>query len=220
MLEPVKIPQNVYVEDRIIGPVTLKQLIICGLGAGFSYAIYSTAAKMGHLGIPLTIMLWMPAAVAAAFAFVKINDLSLFNIVLLLIEHGNKPTQRVWSPHAGISINVVTRQAQEADVSKKLSENAAKLMELTTQMEKRQQELATLANQTPAAAELEIPATAEISPAAEISPRLKQAQQAMEEKVTAPVTPSRIQAQGLDPSRSIDGISGGLQAFEHIFKNP
>lgn len=27
-----KIPQNVQIEDKIVGPLTLKQLIICGVG--------------------------------------------------------------------------------------------------------------------------------------------------------------------------------------------
>ena len=62
-IEPVKIPQNVYVEDRIIGPITLRHLIICGLGGGISYALYSTAAKAGVMSMPLAVVLWSPALI-------------------------------------------------------------------------------------------------------------------------------------------------------------
>ena len=38
-IEPVKIPQNVYIEDRIVGPLTLRQTLIMAIGGGFSYAL-------------------------------------------------------------------------------------------------------------------------------------------------------------------------------------
>lgn len=107
-IDPVKIPQNIYVEDRIIGPITLRQIIIVLLGSGFSYAIWSSMQAAGlttpiHTGIA-----WTPAVIATAFAFMKINDISLFRMCLLLAERMEKPRIRQWSPRQGISINIVT----------------------------------------------------------------------------------------------------------------
>jgi hypothetical protein len=111
-IDPIKIPQNVYIEDRIIGPLTLRQIIICVLGAGFSYVIYSMYSKMyGAVSIPMTIALWMPALIAAAFAFVRVNDLSLFRLCLLMIERLEKPTIRTWTPRRGLTINIKTLAA-------------------------------------------------------------------------------------------------------------
>ena len=59
-IEAVKIPQNIYVEDRIIGPVTLKQLIITGLGMGISYVLYATVTKAGVTNIPVLVACWIP----------------------------------------------------------------------------------------------------------------------------------------------------------------
>jgi hypothetical protein len=105
-IEPVKIPQNVYVEDRIVGPITLRQLIIVLVSGGFSYAIWSgIKSATGYASLPLTILCWIPAVIGAAFAFVKIQNISLFRLCLLMIEKTEKPVIRRWSPRQGISIN-------------------------------------------------------------------------------------------------------------------
>ncbi len=142
-IEPVKIPQNVYVEDTIIGPVTFKQLIIVGIGAGISYVIFALVTQAGYIDKTIQALCWIPALIAAAFAFVKINDLSLFNIILIGIESINKPNTRYFSPHAGISINLITRQStQEIDAAqKKAMFDAEKLAVITEQLQKRQEEL-------------------------------------------------------------------------------
>ena len=115
-MDPIKIPQNVYVEDRIIGPVTLRQIIICMLGGGFSYALFASLQKMyGSVGLPLAVLVWTPAALAAAFAFIKINDLSLFHMCTLFLERMNKPMKRAWSPRRGIVINIQTQTPKEAE---------------------------------------------------------------------------------------------------------
>ena len=62
-IEPVKIPQNVYVEDRIIGPVTLKQLAMVGIGMGISYAIFASVNKNGTVGIPISVA-WSAANIS------------------------------------------------------------------------------------------------------------------------------------------------------------
>lgn len=104
-IEPVKIPQNVQIEDRIIGPVTLRQLIITIIGCGISYAIWSSLQKaFGAVGITVTIMAWIPAVIFIAFAFVKVYDLSLFRIVFLMLERSVKPQTRTWAPRPGISV--------------------------------------------------------------------------------------------------------------------
>lgn len=108
-VEPIKIPQNVYIEDRIVGPLTLKQIITVAVGCGFSYGLYSLLIQSyGKIPLPITVMAWIPGALSFIFAFVKINDLSLFRIILLMVERINKPETRVWTPRTGIVINIRT----------------------------------------------------------------------------------------------------------------
>jgi hypothetical protein len=106
-ITPVKIPQNVYIEDRIVGPLTLRQVIIITVGGGFSYMLFSMLQKTyGSVPLALGIIAWVPCAVAVLFAIVKINDLSLMRICLLIIEKMHKAPVRTWAPRRGISINI------------------------------------------------------------------------------------------------------------------
>ncbi len=112
-IEPVKIPQNVYVEDRIIGPITLRQIMITMVSAGISYAIWAAMKASGPVDAVQTTMAWIPTVIGVLFAFVKINGISLFRILLLVIERIDKPGKRVWSPRTGIYINIVTKPAKD-----------------------------------------------------------------------------------------------------------
>ncbi len=104
-IDPVKIPQNVYIEDRIVGPLTLRQTLLMTVGCGFSYAIYSMLTKSyGNIGIPLTVICWIPGVLSAAFALIKVNDLTLMRICFLMLEKANKPSVRVFEPRTGIDI--------------------------------------------------------------------------------------------------------------------
>lgn len=142
-LEPVKVPQNVYVEDRIMGPITLRHLVILGIGAGISYAIWAIVSSAGPVNIVIQVVCWIPLAIAAAFAFVKINDISLFKMILLMIEQSNKPNVRYWAPHTGISINIITKQtAKEETADIKQTAKTSKLLEMASSLEAEQREIA------------------------------------------------------------------------------
>jgi hypothetical protein len=143
-LEPVKIPQNVYVEDRIIGPVTIRQIIIMGIGGAMSYALWSILAQSGYIGIVPLIIAWIPVTIAAAFAFVKINDISLFRMILLKIEQANKPSIRHWESTQGISLNFVTKPPKEFvdPNAPQVVHNLGRLKELTTELEHEQEVIA------------------------------------------------------------------------------
>ena len=221
-IEPVKIPQNVYVEDRIIGPVTLKQLIITGIGAGISYMLFATVTKAGVTDLTVRVLTWIPAVIAAAFAFLKINDLSLFNIILLIIEGMNKPSVRTWSPHSGLSINVITHQSVKelTEIGAKAADNASRLADVTRQMEKRQEEMNRLANHEmprPDAVEAVKTrlATSGTSDASNID-TLSGPPQSDDAVSSLPVNPNRIQQDGFDPAKSIDGIAQGIHRYEHL----
>ena len=113
-IEPVKIPQNVYIEDRIVGPLTLRQILIVAAGGGFSYALWASLSKTyGNIGLFLTVLVWIPAAVSVLFAFVKVNDLSMAKLLLLFLERIQKPTIRTWAPRQGIAINIRTMNLAE-----------------------------------------------------------------------------------------------------------
>ncbi len=118
-IDPVKIPQNVYVEDRIIGPVTLRQIMICLVGGAISYVIWSPL-RASNIPTIQTAPAWTPLLIAAAFAFLKINGISLFRFCLLMLERSQKATVRKWTPRTGIAINFrIIKTKKEIEEEKK-----------------------------------------------------------------------------------------------------
>lgn len=220
-IEAVKIPQNVYVEDRIIGPVTLKHLLILGIGAGISYVFYAMTTQAGYTEIPYQVVSWSPLMIAAAFAFVRVNDLSLFNIILLMIESSHKPNVRYWSPHPGLSINVITRQTvQELEKAQsKASDTASKLAEMTRQLEKRQEELNRMAaheEQKPEALEAVKTHMQDIIAPEQSVIEKDELQEVIVRGSSLPVAKGKVKASALDPALSLDTISKDIPAFQEF----
>lgn len=90
-----KVPQNVQREDRIVGPLTLKQMIIIAIGGSIAYGLYVSLARY-YIWIT-----WLPpvaivSIVTIAFAFVKPLGLSFTKWVLLWIQFSLLPRDRRW----------------------------------------------------------------------------------------------------------------------------
>jgi hypothetical protein len=189
-IDAVKIPQNVYVEDRIIGPVTLRQLLVTGIGTGIGYALFATASQAGVTNVVILGACWVPAVIAAAFSFLKINDLTLMNIILLMIEGMNKPSKRTWEPGTGLSINIITKApkkgAPDAPVSAEPLTKLDRIAEMTRELEQRERDLKNLTVQHDTVPQTHMDDAVEGS--------------------ALPVNPARIKADPLQAHLSLDGV--------------
>ena len=90
-----KIPRNVQLEDKIVAFLTMKQMIICGIGFGIAYIFYISLAKSYYVevcGPPVFLI----AGLTVAFAFVKIKQLSFAQWCLVMAEAMMLPHKRVW----------------------------------------------------------------------------------------------------------------------------
>lgn len=90
-----KVPQDVQRDDNIIGPITLKQLGIMGIGFMLDYAIYISLAKKYFAEVwvlPIIII----TALTIAFTFVKVHEMSFFRYVLSLAEYLISDRKRSW----------------------------------------------------------------------------------------------------------------------------
>ena len=118
-MDYVKIPQNVRVEDKIIGPLSLKQIIIIAIGGGLSYVLFTMIQKsMGTVPSVAHLFIWIPAIITTAFAVVRVNDIPLTRYFLLILEGMSKPRVRVWQPRTGV-LTLPTR----ASITKKKKKN-------------------------------------------------------------------------------------------------
>ena len=115
-MQNVKIPQNVKVEDKLIGPFSIKQLILVGIRGGFSYTLFATIQKsVGMVPAAAHAVIWWPGILSFAFALVRINDISLFRYCLLILETLSKPRKRIFQARQGLIINIQTRAALDRD---------------------------------------------------------------------------------------------------------
>jgi len=116
-----KVPQNVQREDQILWFMTLKQLGLVMIGAGISYWIYVTLSKQYRLGSFETFIVWIPAMIAAAFAFIRIKHVSLMQFFLLLFEQlFVRSRRRSWVQGAGNPfISMTTKVVRQKEKKKK-----------------------------------------------------------------------------------------------------
>jgi len=92
----VKIPYNVEKEDKLIGPLTLKQFlyVVAGAGIGFGfYELYRVAA-LSFFGF--VILTFLVALFVASLAFFKINGLPFLNFLANLVIYLFSPKVRIW----------------------------------------------------------------------------------------------------------------------------
>lgn len=111
-----KVPQDVQREDRIVGPLTLKQMIICGVGGFIAYAIY---VALGKTYIWIT---WFPPValvtiVTIAFAFIRPLNMSFTKWIIRNIEKSLLPGKRPWIK--GSAEILIPLSIQKSDMQKK-----------------------------------------------------------------------------------------------------
>jgi len=86
-----KVPKDVDIEDRIVGPLTLKQLGWLGSGMGICIILYKTVDL--QLFIVSTIIV---LGLAASFAFIRPYNQSLIGFCGSVLLFISKPKQYFW----------------------------------------------------------------------------------------------------------------------------
>jgi hypothetical protein len=105
-IDPVKIPTDIQLEEKIVGPIGLRQIFILMITGGISYGLWSSIGAQPTAGPVIKIICWLPLILGAAFSFVKIQEVTLLRLLLLQIEKMQKPAVRTFGPRQGIVINI------------------------------------------------------------------------------------------------------------------
>jgi hypothetical protein len=71
-----QVPQFIEVEDKIFGPLTLKQFIYLAGGGGLSFLIYAITKSIVISALPIIVIM----AASTALAFFKVNNKPLINV--------------------------------------------------------------------------------------------------------------------------------------------
>jgi hypothetical protein len=88
-----QVPQFIDVEDKIIGPLTLKQFGYLAAAGGLSFFLFFTVSTWLWFILSAVIV-----GVGVGFAFIKINGRPLVRIALSAFSFYWKPQTYVWQP--------------------------------------------------------------------------------------------------------------------------
>lgn len=121
-----KVPQDVLRPDKIVGFLTLRQLIIVAIGGSIAYSLYIILSKQ------YLVEIWLPpvvfvALITLAFAFFKFHDIPFEKLVLIFIEYKFRPRARTWQKMEGDTVLSVLsaplrKSGEAAAVAQPLSE--------------------------------------------------------------------------------------------------
>jgi hypothetical protein len=107
------VPQFIDVEDKIIGPITTRQFIICLAGLAFLVPAW----KLLDL-ISLVLVGLLDFTVTFALAFIKINGRPFHYFILNVIQTFKKPSLRVWNHHNPLKDLLSAEEASAEGVPK------------------------------------------------------------------------------------------------------
>lgn len=86
------VPQFIDVEDKILGPITVRQFIIILVGAGFIFVAY----KLADFALFILEFVFI-STLSFAIAFLKINGRPIHYFLLNFIQTLQRPKIRVWN---------------------------------------------------------------------------------------------------------------------------
>ncbi len=130
-----KVPQDVQREDRIVGPLTLRQLIICGIGGGIAYAIYVILGKY-YEPISSAIPAIVIVLITILFAFIRPLDLTFTKFILVYLEFQLLPRKRPWIQASGeVFFNPFLTPKTKSKADKKAEEKAKQMTDKSKKLE-------------------------------------------------------------------------------------
>jgi hypothetical protein len=118
-MQQYNIPQFVDSEDKIFGPVTIRQFAVLAIGVVIGGFLWYFKPNMGVFFLSVAPVV----AATFAFAFIKINgqnfDIFLTNIVIYII----KPTLFLWSRDVDPTRSVIKMTIQKKKASYRREKN-------------------------------------------------------------------------------------------------
>lgn len=104
-----QVPQFIEVEDKIFGPLTLKQFIYIAGGVGLSFIIYKFTPSIFISGIPILIIM----AFSLALAFYKINNKPFINVVESAFKYYTSEKLFLWKKVPNSRADNAIQEAKE-----------------------------------------------------------------------------------------------------------
>lgn len=104
-----QVPQFIEIEDKIIGPLTIRQFIYLATGAGISVMLYFAVETWVWLILSALLL-----GIAGAFAFVKVNGRPFYLMIFAGARFLWSPHTYVWQPDQPTLPKTASTMAPEA----------------------------------------------------------------------------------------------------------
>jgi hypothetical protein len=114
-MQQFTVPQFIDIEDKIIGPITVRQFIIILASCLIAVAVYRIFTFVAFIVISLLVF-----ASAAVLAFVRVNGMPFHFFILNFFQTIRRPTLRVWNHMIG---RIETEFVNENDIKKEETKN-------------------------------------------------------------------------------------------------
>jgi len=116
MPEQYKIPQNIDVEDKILGPFTLKQFLYMMVGGISIYILFNIFAATNFV---LFLVISVPIAIATLMlVFVKVNERPFVDFFFYFLAYLQDPKEKKWIKSTKIKEFKITAKVSQAEEAK------------------------------------------------------------------------------------------------------
>ena len=134
MPQQYKVPQNIDLEDKIVGPFTMKQFAYLMGGGLLIYSFYQIFLDYVN-GVMYTVIASIPVAILAmCLTFVKINDRPFENFIINLFAYIFSKKHRIWHQNYTPSAVVIKTTVKQKAVSDS-GDKQATLDEIATSLD-------------------------------------------------------------------------------------
>ena len=136
-----KVPQNIDLEDKIVGPFTMKQFVYLLVAGAIIYGWWNFLNQRYEDFMPVFIIVAAPVGLlGVALALVKINDRPFEVFLLNILKFVFMPKRRVWK-EGTTSDAVIVLSSGEEDKAKPPIKDTRSLDDLAKGLEKQSTEL-------------------------------------------------------------------------------
>lgn len=121
-----KVPQNIDMEDKVIGPLTIKQFVYLLVAGMIFYATIKTynIFLMAIVGFPVFLL-------ALCLTFIKIQDQPFSKFLISFLIYLIKPRQRIWQKHySSVGMHTPVVQKNKVNVDQKIGPKTVEKSEL------------------------------------------------------------------------------------------
>lgn len=135
-----KVPQNIDMQDKVIGPLTLVQFFYLLFGGLFIYLLNNWTA--GTFLRPLFWLIAIPVGLFSfALAFVKIQDRPFIFFVFAMLRYLKRPRRRVWQKgQAKKMTHIVDKEVEKVEVAPHKDFDPARVKDIVGVIDKQDQD--------------------------------------------------------------------------------